>query len=388
MHSPPFTYGVLGTRVGKAIAHFLASLPDTAQVYITDIGRTEARAAAYDINTALRYTDKKCVGVDFDATKDSVQDFLANFPEISVIVSATSTSFSFKLAEAAIESQRHFLDLGGVVEVTKNLMSLDQAAKTANVSVIPDNGLMPGTGLVFMRLLLYLFDSAKNIWVTVGGVPQRPVPPLFYALPFAMEGLRHLCCDQAPILERGAIRLADPFSYAGEIQIPELKPFHNKGWVEAFITAGTSIAPWTMQTLGVQNFWKRTIRWPGFIKGVKDISPKNFEKEIKPLLMPDISAENPDIVWMKVEAQIAKNGNLAARASFTLFDLFDHDTGLSAMRRTTGFSAGIMAHLAALGKTKTGVATPDLALTLKNIGEYMEELQKHFSITWKYQNLE
>lgn len=386
MPSPPFTYWVLGTGVGKAIAYFLASLPDTARVYITDVGRKEARAAAYDINTALRYSDKKCIGTNFDANKNSVQNFLENFPEISVIISAISASFSYRIASAAIEFQRHFLDLGGVVEVTKNLLLLEQAAQSAKISVIPDNGIMPGTGMVFMRLLIYLFDSAKNIWVTVGGVPQHPTPPLFYGLPFAIEGLRHLCCDPAPILECGKIRLAEPFEYAGEIQIPELEPFHNKGRVEAFITAGTSIMPWTMQKFGVQNFWERTVRWPGFINGVKDISPKNFGKEIRPLLMPDISAENPDIVYMKVEADVIKNSGQWIRASLTLFDIFDQNTGLSAMRRATGFSAGIMAHLAALGKTKTGVVTPDLALTLKNMGEYMEELRKHFSITWKYQN--
>lgn len=103
--------------------------------------------------------------------------------------------------------------------------------------------------------------------------------------------------------------------------------------------------------------------------------------------MPDVSTENPDIVWMKVEAEIVKNMGQWIRASFTLFDLFDNSTGLSAMRRTTGFSAGIMAHLAALGKTKMGVATPDCMLNLKGIGDYMEELRKHFSITWKYQSI-
>ena len=377
----------MGTGVGKAIAHLLVSFPDTARVYITDLNRETARATARTINISMRHSEKKCVGTDFNAEKDSVHDFLRLFPEISVIISALPAKYSSALAASAIECGRHFLDLGEIVAVTKNLMLFDREARAKRVSVISGNGLMPGTGMIWAKLFIYIFDLVKNIWITVGGVSQNPKPPLFYGLPFAVEGLQHLCCDQAPILERGAIRLANPFSYAGLIQIPELKNFYNNGEVEAFITAGTSIAPWTMQKFGVQNFWERTIRWPGFIREVKNIPPENFAEEIKPLLMPAVSANNPDLVWMKVEAQIAKNGGLTARASLTLFDLFDEKTGLSAMERTTGFSAAIMARLAALGKTKTGVTMPDRALNLKGMGDYMEELQKHFSITWKYKNL-
>ena len=386
MHSPPFTYWVIGTGVGKAIAHLLVSFPDTARVYITDLDRETARATAHIINVSMRHSEKKCVGTDFNAEKDSLHDFLRLFPEISVIISALPAKYSSALAASAIECGRHFLDLGEIVAVTKNLMLFDREARAKRVSVISGNGLMPGTGMIWAKLFIYIFDLVKNIWITVGGVSQNPKPPLFYGLPFAVEGLQHLCCDQAPILERGAIRLANPFSYAGLIKVPELKNFFNNGEVEAFITAGTSIAPWTMQTFGVQNFWERTIRWPGFIRGVKNIPPENFAEEIKPLLMPATSADNPDLVWMKVEAQIAKEGRLAARASLTLFDLFDEKTGLSALERTTGFSVAIMARLAALSETKLGAAAPDCALGLKGMGDYMEELQKHFSIAWKYQS--
>lgn len=386
MHSPPFTYWVMGSGMGKAIARLLAALPDTARVIITDLSRETARLTAGRINTALRSDHKKCVGTDFNTAADSVPDFLRLFPEISVMVSALPAKYSPALATAALKSGRHFLDLGGVVSVTKKMSLLSRQAQNAGVSVISDNGLMPGTGFFLERRLEDFLATVQGVMVRVGGLPQNPVPPVYYQRLFSLIGLRHLCFDPAPVLEDGKINLKPPFSNYGRVIIPELAEFFNGGEVEEFVSAATDVRPWKKR--GIKNYCEITIRWPGFVDFVKDIPPEEFEKTIGPHINIPVNAAYPDLVWLEVRVRGTLESGTQVEGKYTLLDRFDPETGLSAMERTTGFSAAIVAHLAAQGKTKPGAWIPECALDRKGRDEFMSEIGKYFELRCSFLPLE
>jgi saccharopine dehydrogenase-like NADP-dependent oxidoreductase len=49
-----------------------------------------------------------------------------------------------KIAKVAIDSKTHMIDLGGNTEITMQTLALDEEAKAADVTLVPDCGLAPG----------------------------------------------------------------------------------------------------------------------------------------------------------------------------------------------------------------------------------------------------
>lgn len=371
----PYRYLVLGTGVGKAIVHRLLKWSDTAGVVVADMDFSRAEEAVRFVGE-----DSRCRPAEFRAGRHVDP---ALFREFDVVISALPARYSFRLASSAIGAGVHFCDLGGVVDMTRKLISLNEYAHAKKVSVIPDCGLMPGLGLQLARLLVEKFDCTDSIRILAGGLPQKPVPPVFYQRVFSLEGLRHICYDAAPVLLDGEIMWRDPFSDYERLIVWELAEFSDKdkfkGEVEAFTTAGAALGPWIFRRLGVKNFVEKTIRWPGFVKFVKKIPKESFESEISPHINIPVDDRNPDLVWMNIEASGTKGGETLEH-SFTLFDLFDPATGLTAMERTTGFSAALVARMMARGEARYGVNTPECAFTVEGLRTFLQDMRDHFSI--------
>lgn len=367
-------YLVIGAGVGKAIAYFLLTQQDSGLVVLADRSAKRLQESKAKIDATVA-PQGRFETLEFDVDdKNSYRIF----EKFDVVVSAVPARYTPIIVPRTIAARVHFCDLGGVVDITRSLLAGDlvQAAERNSVSVGPDNGLMPGTGIIFSRLLA---RGHQRIRVYVGGLPQKPRPPLFYQRVFSLEGLKRICYDRAPVLTGGRIVWRDPFSDYERFGIEELARFSPSahGEVEAFTTAGSSVAPWTFSKIGVKDFVEKTIRWPGFADFVREIPEHDFENRIASCANIPVDPKNPDLVWMRVEAL---DGAGKAVKTISLLDLFDSSTGLSAMERTTGFPAAIIARMMACGMTKTGVHTPETLLDDAGRDYFVEEMRKHFNI--------
>ncbi len=373
-------YLVLGAGVGKAIAYLLTKSTNTQQVTIGDIDSKK-------VFEAYRFVDKfsgpKCALMIFDTEK--TQNQVEIFKQFDVVISALPAKYNLGLAETAIKAGVHFCDLGGVVEITNQTIELNRRYPDMSVSVIPDCGLMPGLGIIIAKKLMLDLDRTESIEILVGGLPQKPKSPVFYQRVFSPEGLKHLCYDSAAILTDGQIKWVPPFNGYNQIDVRELRKFSKKfrGRVETFITAGASIAPWSFQKWGVRNFTEKTVRWPGFVEFFKDIPLDQFESVVASKVTISVDAENPDLVWMRVTASGKKTG-FSGYKSVSLLDLFDPETGLTAMQRTTGFTTAIIAEMMAEGKTKPGVRTPENAFDHSNINKLLDRVSSFLTLKEDY----
>lgn len=369
-------YLVLGGGVGKAIVHDLARQHDTDKVTICDKDSRYVFGIDKFIDKASK---QKCQYVVADL-KDL--DTVKLFKDFDVVISALPAVYNFDLAKAAIEAGVHFCDLGGVVSVTLRQTSLlNKLASEKKVSVIPDCGLMPGLGVILSKKLLSEFDITSSITIYVGGLPQKPRPPLNYQRVFNMEGLASICYEYSPVLILGNIEHLEPFAEKEIFSVSELERFSKKfnGRIEAFVTAGASISPWTFKKMGVQNFSEKTVRWPGFLKFVKSIPRERFEEEVLPHINIPVTTDDPDLVWMKVEAIGYKDKEIKTK-TYSLLDLFDTKTGLSAMERSTGFPTAVIARMLAKGQSIPGVNTPETAFTKEQFSYLWKKLNEYFDI--------
>ncbi len=281
-------------------------------------------------------------------------------------ISCVNYWHNLKLSKAAIETGTNFCDLGGNNYVARAQLGLDEAAKKANINIIPDCGLAPGMVSVLAMHGANRFDKTEEIHIRVGGLPQNPIPPLNYQLVFSVEGLINEYIETARVIRDGEIAEVDSMTELETLafdQFPALEAFQTSG--------GTSTLPDTFSGK-IKELDYKTIRYSGHCEKFKMLIGLGLcssdeivadSVKIKPrkvlgeLLQRNLPADEPDYVLIRLEFVGVKNGT-RKRLRYDIVDKFDEATGLSAMMRTTAFPASIIAQMMAKGEVKMRGATP------------------------------
>ncbi|HEX8709742.1 MAG TPA: saccharopine dehydrogenase C-terminal domain-containing protein [Pyrinomonadaceae bacterium] len=351
---------VLGAgRMGLGAAFDLAESPDVEAVTIADVDLERARSVA----AAVRSDKLKPVQLDVEDTGRVVGLLGGHDAAISCVVYRHNPG----LARAAVAARVNFCDLGGNNAVVAEELALDAEARAAGINLIPDCGLAPGMVSVLVAHGAARFEQLEAIHIRVGGLPQRPLPPLNYQLVFSVEGLINEYVERARVIRGGRIVEVDSMTEVERLEFPA--PF---GQLEAFQTSGgTSTLPESF--LGrVAELDYKTIRYPGHCEHFKlllDLGLASSEEleldglRVRPrrllaeLLQRRLPADEPDVVLIRVEFRGLERGT-ARRLRYDIIDRFDERTGLSAMMRTTAFPASIIAQMMARGEIKEKGAIP------------------------------
>jgi lysine 6-dehydrogenase len=228
-----------------------------------------------------------------------------------------------------------------------------------------------------------LLDKPEEVYMWDGGLPQTPRPPFNYLLTFNIEGLINEYYGTTEFLRDGKIINVPCFTELEEIEFPP--PI---GKLEAFTTAGgTSTAPRTFEG-PLKTYQNKTVRHPGhYIQlktmhdlGLFDPDPIEFvEGTISPRAMfaklfePKVTfPQDKDVVVIRVKCLGKKDGR-SAQSQVDLIDFFDDTTGFTAMERTTGWDASIVAIMMANGQTPEGVIPLERAISST---AFVHELQR------------
>ncbi|MGH7700105.1 MAG: saccharopine dehydrogenase family protein [Gemmatimonadales bacterium] len=290
--------------------------------------------------------------------------------------------FNVDVARAAVDAGVHHADLGGNTDiVAKQRRTLDKAAARQGVSVVPDCGLAPGMVNILAAEGIRRVGAAESVKVFVGGLPQRPEPPLGYQIVYSLEGALDYYTTPSRVLRDGRITRVDALSELEDVSFPD-----PVGPLEAFHTGGgISTLPWAYEGK-VRTMEYKTLRYPGHaavMKAIRDLGLLDLEPirvKGKPMVPRDafIAAvlprltkpESRDLVALRVEV----TGRDGRKAAWQLLDYFDEARGISAMMRTTGYSLAITGLMQVDGRiTARGVRTPDEAVPF---GEYVAELRE------------
>ena len=392
---------VLGAgRMGLGAAYDLAhNSPEVRAVTVADVDAERARAVVETIKS--------------DKLTPALVD-VADAPGVVALmrchdaaISCVTYSYNLQLARAAVEARTNFCDLGGNNAIVDAELALDRDAREAGINIIPDCGLAPGMVSVLAAHGAARFDSLEAIHIRVGGLPQRPQPPLDYQIVFSVEGLINEYVERARVIRGGAVVEVESLTELESLEFPP--PF---GLMEAFQTSGgTSTLPETF--LGrVAELDYKTIRYPGHCErfrllvdlGLADnsevdaggvrVAPRAVLGE---MLRRRLPADEPDVVLVRLEfrgtvkrenelltrqfveagqigaeeaeapffrdmiARLAPSGGAAGRRRTLRYDIidgYDERTGLSAMMRTTAFPASIIAQMMARGDIEERGAIP------------------------------
>jgi lysine 6-dehydrogenase len=347
---------VLGAgRMGLGAVHDLVSQADVTEVTIADFDLSKAK------EIAARYPQKaRAAQIDCRDHAAVVELMRGHASAISCV----NYWLNADLAQAAIEARTNFCDLGGNNTVVDAELALDAEARAAGINIIPDCGLAPGMVAVLVAHGAERFESLESVHIRVGGLPQKPEPPLDYQMVFSVEGLINEYIENCRVIRDGAITSVPGMTELETLHFDE-EQFRT---MEAFQTSGgTSTLPETF--LGrVRDLDYKTIRYPGHcakFKTMMDLGLCSSEAievdgvKVKPrrllgeLLVKNLPHDEPDVVLVRVE--FAGGGK---RLRYDIIDRFDPETGLSAMMRTTAFPASIVALMMARDQTTAKGSLP------------------------------
>ncbi len=346
-------YLVVGAgEMGLAIAHDILNFSD-GQVTLFDRHYGPINRA----RQLLSFDPRLQVAVG-DAADISVVSSLMR--QHDVAVGAADYSLNLGLTRAAIEAGIHFCDLGGNNDVVAGQFAFDAEATAKGVKIIPDTGIAPGSAGIVVMLGIgdFLHDFGEHpdyAKILCGGLPQEKVGPLDYARVFSVKGLLNECLMSTEILSDGEIAMVE--SMTG-LEPHDFPPPFGRLWA-AYTSGGSSTLTQTLKGK-LKNLSYKTLRYPGHWEkmvalkglgffgetplqlGTQEVSPREVSEM---LLERNLPRDIKDALILRVI--VGKEDG--PEYTYDLIDLFDETTRKTAMQRTTGYSASVIAQMMADG---------------------------------------
>ncbi|MFH2055127.1 MAG: saccharopine dehydrogenase C-terminal domain-containing protein [bacterium] len=344
------TIAVCGAgRMAEALVYDLQKFTKPGKIILVD----------NDQNRLAKFSGENLVKRHGDLSNpDFVRPF---FEAADLACGAASYKLNLQLSELAIAAGCHFVDMGGNNAAVERQFSLSDKAEAAGVTIIPDCGLAPGMASILVAAAVSKLDEVESVKIRVGGLPQKPQPPLNYALFFSPEGLLNEYREAAVMIRDGKIvkrpSLEDVETLAFPPNFPKLEAFNTSG--------GTSTLPQTFAGK-IENLAYKTIRYPGHCEQMRLLFDLGLATEsalqvdglevaparvLERLLAEKLPVSDQDVVLVRVEAVGKKNGQ-TRRLTYEIEDYFNPETGHTAMQRTTAYSVAIIMQMIAEGNIR------------------------------------
>ena len=347
---------------------------------------TEVRLA--DVNTGHiaeflgPYSGKRLIPTPLDVR--NAEGVRALMRESDAAMSAIPYYFNLDLARHAADVGVHFCDLGGNTDIVFEQKRLDAKARERGITIVPDCGLAPGMVNILAQNGIDQLDTVDEVKIYVGGLPQKPEPPLNYQIVYSLEGVLDYYTTLSWVVRNGEREQVKALS--------EIEPVHFDapvGELEGFHTAG-GLSTMAFRYEGkIPTMEYKTLRYPGHAKimeairdlGLLELDPIDVKgvrvspRDVAITVMgPRLKKENgKDLVALRVTVKGKKGGESKA-IQYELVDRYDESRGISAMMRTTGYSLSITGQMQARGEVQPpGVHTPDECIPSDR---YIAELRK------------
>ncbi len=367
---------VLGAGLqGSACAYDLLQNPEVDEVRLADINiqHVPPFLAPYSgprlLPTPLDVRDRQAV--------------VGVMRSSNAVMSAIPYYFNLDLAKCAIDAGVHFADLGGNTDLVISQKAMDAEASAKGITVVPDCGLAPGMVNILAQYGISQLDAVDSVKIFVGGLPQRPEPPLNYQVVYSLEGVLDYYTSKSWIIRGGRGQQIEALSEIEHVEFGD-----GVGTLEAFHTAG-GLSTMAFRYDGkIPTMEYKTLRYPGHAQmmaairelGLLDLEPvdvKGMKVVPRDVFIatagPRLTRESPDLVALRVEVR-GSSGGTPRRLVWELVDRADEKHGISAMMRTTGYSLSITGQMQARGEVQPpGVRTPDECVPAPR---YIEELAK------------
>lgn len=365
---------VLGTgMIGTTVVRELVSSSSIDQISAVD-------GMSKNVDKCLEtIANPKVVGKC--ANLQTEEEIFEVIKDADVAIACLPHALSLAATNAAIAAKCHLVDLVGSEYEEK--MTLDKKAKDAGIIIVPGAGVAPGLTNLLAAQGIELLDEADEAVMVCGGIPSKPLPPLWYQVVFRLESVMGLYTRPALAAENGKIVTLPPLSGLEKMAFPD-----PVGECEAVITDAHSVA-YTLKDK-VKKIYEKTVRYAGHwskmsmlselgfldddlidFDGV-EISPKKFSEKI---LEPKMRGKsNEDITVVRVTVKGKKNKKKVTY-TWESIDFYDHDREITSMAKMTAVPAVLMAVWISKHKIpKTGVVPIERIMVGQRFNAFIKDL--------------
>lgn len=297
-----------------------------------------------------------------------------------LVCGALPGRIGFQVMSHAVEAGRNVVDISYTPE---NPFKLHRKALDKDVVVVPQCGVAPGFTNMCVGDAYRQFGTISSVRILVGGLPQKPVPPLNYRIVFSLDDVVNEYSRPVHIIKNGRKESVEPLSGGGLMNFPGV------GKLEYFLTDGLGSLPHSFPK--VRDMFEYTLRYPGHAEMMNTLRVLGFFDRSKisvdgfnldpravslVLLKESFSKGGPeDLLALRVEVE-GKNGS-KKQASYQVLDYYDSRRGVSAMSRTTAYPCTSAALLVGSGKVaQRGVVPPEkIAQTQSHFRQVLSRLK-------------
>jgi len=284
--------------------------------------------------------------------KGNIFDYPDLINKADAIVSTLPGNVSYPIISKLLSKGKRIIDVSFMPE---NAMDLNDLATRQKALLVPDAGYAPGMTNI-ISAYFYKKYRPESIEIYVGGLPQKKVPPLDYAITWSVSGLIDEYNRPARIVKNKKIVSVDP------LEDIEKRNFPGIGDLEAFYSDGLRTLLFTLKDV---DMFEKTYRYPGHLQKIKFLREMGYFSETKlnectprfiseQLFEKNLKMKVDDLSILEVRARGKVNKEIR------YVDYFDKARNITSMSKMTGFPAVVLTELLIDNKIQgTGVIPPE-----------------------------
>src|SRR5438445_1527192 len=342
-------------KVGSEIARDLAGSDEVDSVVAMD-------ASSQNLELLRKGVRRKLQTVKLSMSQKT--RFRNLLEKVDLVCGALPGRLGFDLMTETVKAGRDTVDIS---YTPRDAFLLQRKAKEAGCRVVPQCGVAPCFTNMCLGAASRRLEKMTAVKIFVGGLPEKPEPPLNYRIVFSLEDVVNEYSRPVQVIEDGKRKKVDALSGRGHVGFPGV------GKLEYFLTDGLGSLPRSFpKTREMHEFTLRypghadmmsTLRVLGFFErnrvkiGGVEVEPRQLSIELLRGAMSQGSPE--DFLALRVEVKGLSRGK-RVHLRYQLLDHYNRRSGVSAMARTTAYPCSSVALLMGRGKIKeTGIITPE-----------------------------
>ena len=305
--------------------------------------------------------------------------------DVDLVIGLSPGKLGFTVMKACVKKKKSLVDLSYMAE---DPFVFQTKSVEGGITIIPDCGVAPGLSNILIGKASSQLDKVEDVIVYVGGLPERPVPPLDYKVTWCVEDLFEEYTRKAKIVRSNETIEVDALEGLEEVE------FEGLGKFEAFFTDGVRTLH---HTIKARNMWEKTLRYKGHAEKVKFLRDFGL-LEKRPLSSVNLSPwsfmrdfweeklsffEDKDFVLMRIKVTGRKESAKFIH-SFEMIDHFDEKRNVTAMGRTTAYTALAVIKLLSESRIeRKGVVPPEILGMNRELSREIECTLKERNIRFK-----
>jgi len=361
-------------KVGSEIARDLAGSKEVDSVVAMD-------ASSQNLRFLRKRVSRKLQTVKLSISQKP--RFHALLGKVDLVCGALPGRIGFDLMTETVKAGRDTVDIS---YTPRDAFLLQREAKEMGCRVVPQCGVAPGFTNMCVADAFRKLDEMRSVEVYVGGLPEKPEPPLNYRIVFSLEDVVNEYSRPVHVIEKGKRKSVEALSGRGHISFPGV------GKLEYFLTDGLGSLPRSYpKTREMHEF---TLRYPGHADMMQTLRVLGFFGR-QPVRTGDVAAEPrqltiellrgamskgqpEDFLALRVDVKGSSRGK-KMRLRYQVLDHYDRRSGVSAMARTTAYPCTSVALLMGRGEIEdTGIITPERIAQNETFFQFvLDRLKKH-----------